>query len=172
MPAEKTPRDLIGEAFTIQQDRKAEEANVEKARKRIPELAHKIDELVKDKTPHKHNTLTSQLETRRVNFLVPVSKEETVGVSIAQETETAWNVKKWWEVDIEQLDSKLVFGEKSASVQSKDHIHEHFDIHTPIGPRSNPDLGPVWRRGMNMTDFAAYNRVLDRLSQPGVTRKD
>lgn len=172
MPAEKTPRDLIGEAFKIQQDRKVEEVSVEKARKRIPELTTKIDKLVKDETPYKHNSLTARLETIRVTFLVPVSREETVSVSVSQETVTSWDTRKRWEIDIEQLDSKLVIGEKGASVESKEHRYKPFDRHTPIGPGSNSDLGPVWYREMNMTDFAAYNRVLDRLVQPDVTRKD
>ena len=86
----------------------------------------------------------------------------------SRSSEFVGHVDKGFEVNIYPLDSILRVDNGKAVIESKRHNQRPFDTHTPIGPGSNSDLGPVWSREMNMDDFGQYNALLDRLAEPDV----
>jgi hypothetical protein len=108
-----------------------------------------------------------------VDFSVPVG-DEMIYVVISQGLQTTrhdlFRDNNGFEVNVLMLDSIAKFNDKMGVVESKIHNQKPFDMHTPIGPMGNSDLGPVWSRKMNMDDFNDYNALLERLNEPDVVR--
>lgn len=190
--------DLLSKAAEAKKRKDQERASIEEARTRIPELQKKIlylfsseieEEEIDDPdnpeiitTPDGKKLLTPEFFRRmslgleketqpRVEiFLVPV-ENEVVKVTIAQGLQTSkYSVVRdsGLEINIHELDWIVRLDDNRGTVESKEHKFKPFDMNTPIGSKS--DLGPVWKRDMNMDDFNSYSELLDRLYEPDVVR--
>lgn len=172
-----------------------ERISIEEAKEKIPELTDKIMDILGLTPPRveKRDSLTPEelqdwlknlgerikeinignmFDATLQTFSVPVGKEkiEVLLIKGRRSSGFASYIDKGLEVNVKMLDSLLRIDRGCAVIESKAHNHKPFDMHTPIGPGGNSDLGPVWSREMNMDDFNSYNQLLDRIVQPDVVK--
>lgn len=184
-----SPTRLLDMALEMKRSEEARKQSVEEAKKHSPALVARIEQLIDFKDPEKsapedpdnpsfirdgeRMVLTDEGSKRlderirrsgewrggasiNKDFLVPINPEAAIAVTLSRTKRSAT-------INLHDLASLFVIDLYSgnAHVESKEHRHRTFDMHTPMG--SSSDLGPAWSREATMYDVIAHSELLDTL---------